>query len=89
MNAGVESKIFRVLYTLLFYFIYSISHVAFFIITVIQTALVVFTDEPSDTLLAFGGSFSVYVKQIGLYLSYKTEQKPFPFSDWPDSNPPA
>ena len=84
MKESNENKIFRVLYVVLFYLIYSITDIVYLVITILQTALTLFTDEPSRTLRQFGGSLSVYVKQIGQYLSYQTEQKPYPFSDWPE-----
>jgi hypothetical protein len=33
----------------------------------------------------FGKSLGIYLKQIAEFLSYASEEKPFPFSDWPEA----
>ncbi|MEO0444078.1 MAG: DUF4389 domain-containing protein [Pseudomonadota bacterium] len=58
----------------------------------VMTALVVLqflwgliTGEGNDKLRDFGSSLSQYIYQILRFLTYNTEDKPFPFADWPDS----
>jgi len=53
-------------------------------IALVQTFLSFFSDGPSESLQRFGSSLSVYVKQISEFLSYASEEKPYPFSDWPE-----
>lgn len=83
MNEDSEGRIIRVLYVVLFYLIYSISDIALLFIAVVQSVLSLFTGEPSRTLSEFGGSLGNYVKQISQYVSFNSNEKPFPFSDWP------
>jgi len=73
----------KVLYLFLFYMIYGLTDLVLMAITIIQTLLNLFTGEPSESLKSAGRSLGVYVKQISEYLSYASEQKPYPFSDWP------
>ena len=47
--------------------------------------LSIFSGEPSDSVKGFGKSLGVYLQQISEFLSYASEEKPFPFSDWPDA----
>ena len=58
----------------------------------VMTALVVLqfiwgliTGEGNDKLRDFGSSLSQYIYQTLRFLTYNTEDKPFPFADWPDS----
>ena len=75
----------KVLYLILFYMIYGLTDLALIVIVVAQTLLKLFTGEPSESLKDFGRSLGTYVKQISEYLSYASERKPFPFSDWPQA----
>ncbi len=80
-----ENKLLRLVYIVLFYLIYSVTDFIFALITVVQSVLNLLAGGPSESLREFGSSLSIYVRQIGDYLSYSSEQKPFPFSDWPDA----
>ena len=46
------------------------------------------TGEPHPRLLTFGEDLGRYFYQIMQFLTFNTEEKPFPFTDWP-SAPPA
>ena len=39
--------------------------------------------QTNDRLLRFGGELSDFLYQIFLYLTFNSEEKPFPFADWP------
>ena len=65
-----------------------ISGVAGYIITAVVVINFVWglvTGEGNDKLRDFGSSLSQYIYQILRFLTYNTEDKPFPFSDWPES----
>ena len=40
-------------------------------------------DGPDSRLRSFGRSLGLCVQQDANFLSFVTEEKPFPFSDWP------
>ena len=42
--------------------------------------------EGNDKLRFFGNSLSHYIYQMLRFLTYNTEDKPFPFADWPDGD---
>lgn len=84
-NESKDHAVIRVLYVILFYVIYGLTDVVFALIAIVQTVLNLFGGGPSMTLKLFGASLGLYVKQIADYLSYASEEKPFPFSDWPEA----
>lgn len=73
----------KILYLILFYLIYRITDVILLLVLLVQTILNLFSGEPSQSIKEFGKSLGVYLQQISEFLSYASEEKPFPFSDWP------
>lgn len=81
---SVKEKWFRLIFMALYACL--VNWVALFIIWIIaafQFLYTLFVGKPNQTLLPFGASLSEYIKQIMLYLTYGTEEKPFPFRPWP------
>lgn len=74
----------RILFMLLFAFIYSIAEIVVTAVVVLQILFRLFTGQPNDRLLAFGRQVSDYIYQILMFLTFNAEEKPFPFSNWPD-----
>ncbi len=65
--------------------------VAFNVAEVITVAVVafqflasLFTGQANDRLARFGRNLARYLQQITVYLTFTTEEKPFPFTPWPD-----
>ncbi len=79
-----EGKLLRLLYILLFYVIYGLSEFLLALITIVQSVMNLLGNGPSRTLQEFGQSLAIYVSQIVSFLSYASEQKPYPFDDWPE-----
>lgn len=75
----------KILYLILFYLIYRITDLVLLLVLLIQTILNLFSGEPSQSIKEFGKSLGVYLQQISEFLSYASEEKPYPFSDWPDA----
>lgn len=73
----------RILYNILFYVIYKLVDLVIFAILVLQIIISTFMDEPNKKLQEFGLSLSLYVKQIVAFISFSSNDKPYPFSDWP------
>ena len=53
------------------------------VVAVLQLVLAVATDRPNDRLCALGAGIGRYLRQIADFVTFGTEQVPFPFSDWP------
>lgn len=73
----------RGLFMLLMAFALQVSGTVICIVTVIQFVMVLLGGTPNERLLAFGRSLGSYVQQIVNFLTFATEELPFPFSDWP------
>ena len=52
-------------------------------VTVIQFVIALLTDAPNTRLVSFGRSMGSYLQQIVDFLTFATEEMPFPFSEWP------
>jgi hypothetical protein len=52
-------------------------------VAVLQLVLSLATDSGNDRLRNFGGDLGRYLGQIADFVSFRTEDPPFPFSDWP------
>lgn len=74
----------RFAYMLLFAFVLYVSKFVLFAVALLQILAALFTGEPNGRLTRFGESLSQYIYQIGRFLTYNTEDMPFPFSDWPE-----
>ena len=68
---------------LLFGFLYSVAEVVLIAVIVFQFLTVLLTGNKNDRLLDLGGEISAYIYQALRYLTYNSEQRPYPFSDWP------
>ena len=73
----------RALFMILFGIIYSVAEVVLVAVIVIQFFFVLFTTEKNERLLGFGKELSTFIYQVFLFLTFNTEEKPFPFADWP------
>jgi hypothetical protein len=53
------------------------------LLAVLQFVLALVSDAPNTRLCAFGQSLGQYLRQIAGFVSFATEEVPFPFNDWP------
>ena len=73
----------RGLFMLLFLLIYGVTEVLVSAVVVLQFFFVLFSGEQNVRLREFGSSLSAYVYQTMSYWTYNSEEKPFPFGEWP------
>lgn len=73
----------RLLYIVIFYLFYGAAKVVLFVMVVYQFLSTLFTGKTNERLLDFGRQLSEYIYQTVQFLSYTSDDKPFPFSDWP------
>jgi hypothetical protein len=52
---------------------------------IIQFVLAVFVQTPNARLIAFSQSLGLYLSQIADFVSFGTEEVPFPFNAWPSA----
>ena len=55
--------------------------------TALQFLWVLIRGETNAQLTGFGQSLATYTYQIVLYLTFSSEERPFPFADWPVGPP--
>ena len=79
----------RLVYTLLFGLAWQVTELLLLAIALLQLGFLLFTGAPHPGLSGFGGSLSHYARQIGRYVSQLTDQKPWPFVEWPASEATA
>lgn len=73
----------RLLYTLLFALAWQVVELLLAVILVVQILFRLFTGRPHDQVAGLGNSLSQYAWQMGRYVSAASDEKPWPFSDWP------
>ena len=88
-NLKSKSTWLRLLFMILFIALWSISRLVVFAVVVLQFFWVLVTGSTNVRLSAFGMSLATYSFQIITFLTYNTEDQPFPFSDWPSGPPKA
>ncbi len=82
-NIKSESFWLRSLFMIFFLMVYRIVDLLVLLVALSQWLYMLLTGDSNASLSRFSGGLSQYVAQIIKYLGYHTEQKPFPFSDWP------
>lgn len=81
----VKDKWMRLLFMVLFAFIGYMVRFAAVLLVVLQFFTVLFTGTANPTLLQFGKILSTYTYQILLFLTYNSEEKPYPFGPLPSA----
>lgn len=74
----------RGLYMLIFMFVLGLVKFVAFVVIIFQFLTVLFTAETNKKLLRFGQSLSIYQYQIMMFLTYNSEEHPFPMGEWPE-----
>ncbi|MBI5750955.1 MAG: DUF4389 domain-containing protein [Hydrogenophilales bacterium] len=84
MNHDTKRNIWaRASFMLLMGLVLHVSVTLILVVTVIQFVMVLLNDAPNIRLLAFGRNLGRYLQQIVNFLTFASEEIPFPFSDWP------
>ena len=73
----------RGLFMLLMALAYHVTGTVMFVMVVIQFVLVLINGKPNARLVSFGRSMGRYLQQSVNFLTFATEEIPFPFNDWP------
>ncbi|MDX1516549.1 MAG: DUF4389 domain-containing protein [Woeseiaceae bacterium] len=80
----------RLVFMLVFYVLGSVATLVASVVVVLGFLWVLFTGEPNPQLKNAGQSIATYLYQIVQYLTFNTDERPFPFdSGWPTAPPSA
>ena len=82
-TVGKRSVWLRGLLMILMAIAFQISGTLLAIGAIVQFVLALLSDGPNARLIAFGQSLGLYLRQIADFVSFATEEVPFPFSAWP------
>jgi hypothetical protein len=65
---------------------YQLVSTLLFFLALIQFVLAVVSDGANVRLMTMGRSLGRYQSQVADFVSFSTEDVPFPFSDWPSGD---
>ncbi|UFH51505.1 DUF4389 domain-containing protein [Pseudomonas sp. KNUC1026] len=82
-----ESLLLRVLWMLLYLLGWQVGQFVLGLLVLVQLVYRLVYGAPQLGLMNFGDSLSQFMAQIGRFGSFHTEQKPWPFADWPAPRP--
>ena len=83
-----ESILLRILWMVLFVLVWQVAEVVLGVAVLVQLVYRLFNGAPSLSVMSFGDSLSQYLAQIGRFGTFHTDQKPWPFADWPAPRAP-
>ena len=87
-NLKSRSTWLRLFFMLVMVLLYSVSRVVVTAVVVLQFFWVLFTGETNKRLENLGQALATYTYQIICYLTFNTDERPFPFdADWPTGPP--
>lgn len=76
----------RLVFMLLFAAVLQLASLVMWILVAVQFVFSLVTGEDNQHLRRFGHSLSTYIYDVLKFLCYSSEEKPFPFADWPASS---
>ncbi|MES2819021.1 MAG: DUF4389 domain-containing protein [Pseudomonadota bacterium] len=83
-----ESLGLRILWMLLFALVWQLAELVLAGVVLLQLGYRLFYGAPGPSLLSFGDSLCQYLAQIGRFGTFNSDEKPWPFADWPIPRPP-
>ncbi len=81
-----KSKWIRLIFMIVFGVVNYFVQIVICFIAVVQFVCSLLTGKPIKNLLTLGEGLSAFSYQIMQYLVYHTENKPYPFGDWPGAS---
>jgi hypothetical protein len=77
----------RGLFMVVFAIISGVAKLIVTLVAVFQFVTLLFKGQVNKTVLPLGQNLSTYLYQITLFLTFKTDEMPFPFLAFPDAAP--
>lgn len=75
----------RLVFMVLFAILLQAASFIMWVVVLLQFLFSLFTGQDNTNLRQFGHSLSIYIYRSLKFLTYASEEKPFPFSDWPSA----
>lgn len=77
----------RLVFMILFSVILYVAGIVMSILVVVQFLFALITGNANPNLRQLGDSLSQFIYAALRFLTYNTDDKPFPFADWPKPDP--
>jgi hypothetical protein len=77
----------RGLFMVVFAIISGVAKLIVTLVAIFQFVTLLFKGQINAAMLPLGQNLSTYLYQITLFLTFKTDEMPFPFNDFPDAAP--
>lgn len=84
-NFKSESRWLRLVFMVVFGVVAYLAAFLVMLIAIVQVVHGFIMSEPNARLLKFSAGVNRYIFQIAGFLTYNSDVKPYPFSDWPVS----
>ncbi len=75
----------RGFYVLLFLIIFGLAKTLLIAMVIFQFLSTLFVHRTNRRLVTFAGSLCAFIYEVASYLSYASDERPFPFKEWPKS----
>ena len=82
-NLKMLDKWIRLFFMVIFAIINYFVRLVILAVAIFQFLTVLFVNRVNDHLIKFGNNLSTYSYQIMMFLTYNSDEKPFPFLAWP------
>jgi hypothetical protein len=79
----------RGLTMLLFAVFWMVAEAVLLLVAVFQFGSTLLTGATNDNAARFGAALARYLFQIAQFVTYNSEERPFPFAPWPEPDSPA
>jgi hypothetical protein len=85
-NLLSSSHWLRVVFMVLFAIILQVAAAVMWVVVILQFLFSLFTGQGNGNLSKLGHSLSTFIFQTWQFLSYNSDEKPYPFQDWPSQD---
>ncbi len=92
MNETLKSNLasrrtwMRLATMVLFAIVFNVAELVVAFVVVAQFGFKLLTGEPNRNLAEFGDGLAAYFRQMIAFLTFRTEDRPFPFAPWPQAS---
>ena len=85
-NLKSESRWLRLVFMALFSAVGYLAALLVLVLAIIQVVYSFFKGECNERLLQFSDGLNQFIYQTAQFLTFNSDDKPYPFADWPDSS---
>lgn len=83
-----DGLVLRILWVALFVVAWRVAELVLLATVLVQLVYRLFRGRPHVEVMNFGDSLSQYLAQMGRFASFHSDEKPWPFADWPAPREP-